>query len=96
MRFLSFSSPFSSTHEILRKLYFDFFSNYAEFDPPLERLMEVINTVGRAGAHHHLAGFDAQGQTLLHAGRKWASKGGIAKFYEAPSPIPFPRTARCA
>ena len=44
-----------------------------------ERLMEAINAVGRAGAAHLLAGFDAQGQPLLHAGRKWTSKGRIAK-----------------
>jgi len=49
-----------------------------------ERLMEAVNAVGRVGARHLLAGFDAQGQPLLHAGRKWTSKGQIAKFYETP------------
>ena len=49
-----------------------------------ERLMEAVNAVGRAGAAHLLAGFDAQGQPLLHAGRKWTSKGKVARFYETP------------
>ena len=49
-----------------------------------ERLMEAVNAVGRAGAAHLLAGFDAQGGPLLHAGRKWTSKGRIAKCYETP------------
>ena len=49
-----------------------------------ERLMEALNAVGRVGAAHLLAGFDAQGQPLLHAGRKWTSKGRVAKFYETP------------
>jgi len=49
-----------------------------------ERLMEAINAVGRVGAAHLLAGFDAQGQPLLHAGRKWTSKGRVAKCYETP------------
>lgn len=49
-----------------------------------ERLMEAINAVGRAGAAHLLAGFDTQGQPLLHAGRKWTSKGRVAKIYETP------------
>jgi len=35
-----------------------------------ERLMEALNAVGRVGAAHLLAGFDAQRQPLLHAGRK--------------------------
>ena len=48
------------------------------------RLMEAVNAVGRAGARHLLGGFDAQGQPLLHAGRKWTSKGKVAKFYETP------------
>ena len=48
------------------------------------RLMEALNAVGRAGARHLLGGFDAQGQPLLHAGRKWTSKGKVAKFYETP------------
>jgi len=49
-----------------------------------ERLMEAINAVGRVAAAHVLAGFDALGQPLLHAGRKWTSKGRVAKFYETP------------
>lgn len=49
-----------------------------------ERLMEAVNAVGRAGAAHLLAGFDAQGQALLHVGRKWTSKGRVAKIYETP------------
>jgi hypothetical protein len=49
-----------------------------------ERLMEAVNAVGRAGARHLLSGFDAPGTPLLHAGRKWTSKGRIAKFYETP------------
>jgi len=49
-----------------------------------ERLMEAINAVGRVGAAHLLAGFDAHGQPLLHAGRKWTSKGRVAKCYETP------------
>lgn len=49
-----------------------------------ERLMEAINAVGRAAAAHVLAGFDAQGQPLLQAGRKWTSKGKVAKIYETP------------
>lgn len=48
------------------------------------RLMEAVNAVGRAGARHLLTGFDAQGQPLIHAGRKWTSKGLMAKFYETP------------
>jgi len=47
-------------------------------------LVEALNAVGRVGAAHLLAGFDAQGQPLLHAGRKWTSKGRVAKFYETP------------
>ena len=49
-----------------------------------ERLMEALNAVGRAGARHLLGGFDAGGEPLFHAGRKWTSKGKIAKFYETP------------
>jgi len=49
-----------------------------------ERLMEAINAVGRAGARHLLGGFDAPGQPLLQAGRKWTSKGKVAKIYETP------------
>ncbi len=49
-----------------------------------ERLMEAINAVGRAGAKHLLGGFDAPGQPLLQAGRKWTSKGKVAKIYETP------------
>jgi hypothetical protein len=49
-----------------------------------ERLMEALNAVGRAGARHLMTGFDTQGEALLHAGRKWTSKGQIAKFYEMP------------
>jgi hypothetical protein len=49
-----------------------------------ERLMEALNAVGRVGARHLLTGFDTEGQPLLHAGRKWTSKGRIAKFYETP------------
>ena len=49
-----------------------------------ERLMEALNAVGRVGAAHLLAGFDAQGQPLFQAGRKWTSKGRVAKFYETP------------
>jgi len=30
------------------------------------------------------AGFDAPGQPLLQAGRKWTSKGKVAKIYETP------------
>lgn len=48
------------------------------------RLMEAVNAVGRAGARHLLSGFDAQGAPLLAAGRKWTSKGKIAKYYETP------------
>ena len=46
-----------------------------------ERLMEAVNAVGRAGARPLLGGFDAQGAPLLAAGRKWTSKGRIAKCY---------------
>ena len=49
-----------------------------------ERLMEAVNAVGRAGARHLLSGFDAQGAPLHHSGRKWTSKGRIAKYYETP------------
>ena len=49
-----------------------------------EQLMEAINAVGRAGARHLLGGFDAPGTPLVHAGRKWTSKGKIAKIYETP------------
>jgi len=49
-----------------------------------EQLMQALNAVGRAGARHLLGGFDAQGQPLLHAARKWTSKGKVAKFYETP------------
>lgn len=49
-----------------------------------ERLMEAINAVGRAAAAHVLAGFDAPGLPLLQAGRKWTSKGKVAKIYETP------------
>ena len=49
-----------------------------------ERLMEALNAVGRAGARHLPGGFDAGGEPLLHAARKWTSKGKIAKFYETP------------
>ena len=49
-----------------------------------ERLMEALNAVGRAGARHLLGGFDAGGEPLFHAARKWTSKGKIAKFYETP------------
>ena len=49
-----------------------------------ERLMEALNAVGRAGARHLLGGFDAPGTPLSHAGRKWTSKGRIAKIYETP------------
>jgi len=46
--------------------------------------MEAINAVGRAGARHLLGGFDAPGQPLLQAGRKWTSKGKVAKINETP------------
>jgi len=49
-----------------------------------EGLMEAVNAVGRAGARHLLGGFDVSGAPLLHAGRKWTSKGRIAKIYETP------------
>jgi len=49
-----------------------------------QRLMEALNAVGRAGARHLLTGFDTQGQPLFHDGRKWTSKGQVAKFYETP------------
>lgn len=49
-----------------------------------ERLLEAVNAVGRAGARHLLGGFDAPGTPLLHAGRKWTSKGRVAKIYETP------------
>lgn len=49
-----------------------------------ERLLEAVNAVGRAGARHLLGGFDAPGTALLHAGRKWTSKGRVAKIYETP------------
>jgi len=49
-----------------------------------EQLMQALNAVGRAGARHLLGGFDAQGQPLLHAARKWTSKGQMAKIYETP------------
>ncbi len=49
-----------------------------------ERLLEALNAVGRVGAGHLLAGFDPAGQPLFHAGRKWTSKGKVAKFYETP------------
>lgn len=49
-----------------------------------QRLQEALNAVGREGARHLLTGFDTQGEPLLHAGRKWTSKGRIAKFYETP------------
>lgn len=49
-----------------------------------QRLMEAINAVGRAGARHLLGGFDAQGAPLIAEGRKWTSKGKIAKIYETP------------
>ena len=46
--------------------------------------MEASNAVGRAGAAHWRAGFDAQVQPLLPAGRQWTSKGRIAKCDETP------------
>lgn len=46
--------------------------------------MEALNAVGRAGARHLLGGFDANGEPLLATGRKWTSKGKVAKFYETP------------
>lgn len=49
-----------------------------------ERLMAALNAVGRAGAKHLLGGFDADGQSMAHAGRTWTSKGKVAKFYETP------------
>lgn len=49
-----------------------------------QRLMEALNAVGRAGARHLLGGFDANGEPLLATGRKWTSKGKVAKFYETP------------
>ena len=49
-----------------------------------ERLMAALNEVGRVGARHMLGGFDAQGQPLIHAGRRWTSKGQVAKIYETP------------
>jgi len=49
-----------------------------------EALMEAVNAVGRAAARHVLGGFDAPGTPLPHAGRKWTSKGKIAKIYETP------------
>jgi hypothetical protein len=49
-----------------------------------QRLMEAVNAVGRAGARHLLCGFDAQGAPLIAAGRKWTSKGKVAKYYETP------------
>ena len=49
-----------------------------------EALMEAVNAVGRAAARHVLGGFDAPGTPLLHAGRKWTSKGQVAKIYETP------------
>ena len=45
-----------------------------------QRLMEALNAVGRAGARHLLGGFDANGEPLLATGRKWTSKGKVAKF----------------
>lgn len=49
-----------------------------------EQLQEALNAVGQAGARHLLGGFDAGGQPLFHQGRKWTSKGRVAKFYETP------------
>ena len=46
--------------------------------------MAAVNAVERAGARHLLGGFDAGGAPFLAAGRKWTSKGRIAKFYETP------------
>ena len=49
-----------------------------------DRLMEAVNAVGRLGARHLLGGFDAPGTPLSHQGRKWTSKGRVAKIYETP------------
>lgn len=49
-----------------------------------ERLLEALNAVGRAGAQHLMGGFDVPGTPLLVGGRKWTSKGRVAKIYETP------------
>lgn len=48
------------------------------------QIMEALNAVGRAAVRHVLGGFEAPGTPLFHAGRKWTSKGLIAKIYETP------------
>lgn len=49
-----------------------------------ERLMEAVNAVGRAALQEMLPRFDCDGRPLLHDGRKWTTKGKVAKIYETP------------
>jgi hypothetical protein len=49
-----------------------------------EQLMEALNAVGREGMRHLLPRYDADGTPCLIAGRKWTTKGKVAKIYETP------------
>ena len=49
-----------------------------------ERLIDALNAVGRESMRHVLACYDTEGSALLVQGRKWTSKGKVAKFYETP------------
>jgi hypothetical protein len=49
-----------------------------------ERLMEAVNAAGRAAMSVLLPRFDSGGQALVHAGRKWTTKGKVSKIYETP------------
>lgn len=49
-----------------------------------EQLMEALNSVGCKSMEHILTRYDSDGTALLVEGRKWTSKGKVAKIYETP------------
>src|SRR6202020_1660714 len=49
-----------------------------------EQLMDALNAVGCKSMEHILSGYDVDGAPILVEGRKWTSKGKVAKIYEPP------------
>jgi hypothetical protein len=49
-----------------------------------ERIMDALNAVGRESMRYVLTRYDRDGSALLILGRKWTSKGRVAKIYETP------------
>jgi len=49
-----------------------------------EQLMDALNAVGCKSMEHILSGYDVDGAPRSVEGRKWTSKGKVAKIYETP------------